>query len=222
MTAPAAVLFDNDGLLLDTEVLWTRAEVRLFTRHGATFTIDHKRDLIGSSAAVAAAKLARMLKRPGAGEALMAELHALLMDELSRGVDAMPGAVALLDRLTVPCGVASNSPRPFLERALAASGLAGRFAAVMSADDVALPKPAPDLYAELARRLGADPTACVALEDSPTGVAAAKAAGALTIGIPSLEGVALDDADLVVDSLADPRLLAILTTDRGGPSREPR
>jgi HAD superfamily hydrolase (TIGR01509 family) len=107
-------------------------------------------------------------------------------------------------------GVASNSPRTFVERTLEVAGLRDRFACVLSADDVAHPKPAPDVYVALARGLGADPAACVALEDSPTGVAAARAAGAFVIGIPSLDGMVLDEADLVVESLADPRVLARL------------
>jgi HAD superfamily hydrolase (TIGR01509 family) len=107
-------------------------------------------------------------------------------------------------------GVASNSPRPFVERTLHAAGLFERFGCVLSADDVEHPKPAPDIYVALARRLGADPAACVALEDSATGVAAARAAGAFVIGVPSLEGIVLDEADLVADSLADPRVLAAL------------
>jgi HAD superfamily hydrolase (TIGR01509 family) len=207
---PAAVLFDNDGLLLDTEILWTRAEVVLFERRGATFTMENKLDLIGSSGPVAEAKVERMLGLPGEGAALMAELHELVMDEALRGVEPMPGALELLERIEVPVGVASNSPRPFVERTLEAAGLRGRFGCVLSADDVAHPKPAPDLYVELARGLGADPADCVALEDSPTGVAAARAAGAFVIGIPSLDGVVLDEADLVAPSLSDPRVLARL------------
>jgi HAD superfamily hydrolase (TIGR01509 family) len=207
---PAAVLFDNDGLLLDTEILWTRAEVVLFERRGATFTMENKLDLIGSSGPVAEAKVERMLGLPGEGAALMAELHELVMDEALRGVEPMPGALELLERIEVPVGVASNSPRPFVERTLEAAGLRGRFGCVLSADDVAHPKPAPDLYVELARGLGADPADCVALEDSPTGVAAARAAGAFVIGVPSLDGVVLDEADLVAPSLRDPRVLARL------------
>jgi HAD superfamily hydrolase (TIGR01509 family) len=207
---PKAVLFDNDGLLLDTEVLWTRAEVDLFERHGLAFTIEHKRELIGTSGAVSEATIERQLGRPGDGAALMAQLHEMVMEEALRGVEPMPGAVELLDALDVPVGVASNSPRPFVDRALAVSGLRERFACVLSADDVSRPKPAPDLYLELARALGADPGACVALEDSPTGVAAARAAGAFVIGVPSLDGVVLDEADLVATSLADPRVLARL------------
>jgi HAD superfamily hydrolase (TIGR01509 family) len=210
LTAAAAVLFDNDGLLLDTEVLWTRAEITLFARYGVTFTADHKRELIGTSGPVTEAKVERWLGQPGRGGALMAEMHELVMEEALAGVEPMPGAVELLDRLDVPVGVASNSPRSFVERTLAAAGLRERFGCVLSADDVAHPKPAPDLYVALAQGLGADPRACVALEDSATGVAAARAAGAFVIGVPSLDGVVLDEADLVVESLADPRVLARL------------
>ena len=210
MTRPAAVLFDNDGLLLDTEVLWTRAETRLFARFGVTFTMDHKREMIGTSMRESEAIIERQLKLPGQGAALMDELHELVMEEALRGVDPMPGAVELVDALSIPFGVASNSPRPFVERVLEVSGLRDRFEVVLSADDVARPKPAPDLYVELARALGADAGACVALEDSPTGVAAARAAGAFVIGVPSLEGVVLEGADLVAESLADPRVLARL------------
>jgi HAD superfamily hydrolase (TIGR01509 family) len=210
VTLPAAVLFDNDGLLLDTEVLWTRAETQLFEQHGRTFTIEHKRELIGTSGPFSEATIARQLGRPGDGPALMAQLHDMVMEEALRGVEPMPGAVELLDALSVPVGVASNSPRTFVERALEVSGLRERFACVLSADDVARPKPAPDLYIELARALGADPRDCVALEDSPTGVTAARAAGTFVIGVPSLDGVVLDDAHMVASSLADPRVLARL------------
>jgi HAD superfamily hydrolase (TIGR01509 family) len=210
LTAAAAVLFDNDGLLLDTESLWTRAEVVLFERFGLTFTIEHKRELIGTSGPVAEATIERHLGRPGEGAALMAELHEMVMEQALLGVEPMPGAVELLDRLDVPVGVASNSPRSFVERTLAAAGLRERFGCVLGADDVAHPKPAPDLYVALAQGLGADPRACVALEDSVTGVAAARAAGAFVIGVPSLDGIVLDEADLVAESLADPRVLARL------------
>jgi HAD superfamily hydrolase (TIGR01509 family) len=208
---PAAVLFDNDGLLLDTEVLWTRAEVTLFERYGRTFTIEHKRELIGTSGPYSEAKVADWLGQPGRGAELMDELHDMVMEEVLRGVEPMPGAVELLDALDgVPVGVASNSPRSFVERTLEISGLRERFACVLSAQDVARPKPAPDLYVELARALGADPADCVALEDSATGVAAARAAGTFVIGVPSLDGVLLGEADLVAASLADPRVLARL------------
>jgi HAD superfamily hydrolase (TIGR01509 family) len=211
---PQAVVFDNDGLLLDTEDAWTRAEETLFARRGRVFTLDHKRSLIGSAHAVAALKLEAMLEMQGEGEALMDELHGLVMEEALAGVQARPGAIELLEGLIqagVPVAVASNSRREFVERTLSGAGLLdGRFGAVVSVEDVQRPKPAPDIYLEACRRLGAEPAACAALEDSPTGVSAAVAAGMYVIGVPYFTGAQLPGSDLLADSLADPRVAAAL------------
>lgn len=210
MPRPAACVFDNDGLLLDTEDAWTRAEVTLFTRHGSEFTAEHKRDLIGSSHLVAAGKLEVMLGRPGAGLALMAELHDLVMEEALGPVAPRPGAVELVDALLAagtPIALASNSPRAFVERVLASAGLTGRFAVVLGGDEVAAPKPAPDIYLAACERLGVAPADAVGLEDSPTGVAAARAAGMTVVGVPYLDDLELD-ADVVAASLADPAVYA--------------
>ena len=214
MTARAAVVFDNDGLLLDTEEAWTRAEQTLFARRGRVFTVEHKRSLIGSARVAAAIKLEAMLELDGEGEALMDELHELVMEEALAGVAPRPGALALLARLAgagVPVAVASNSPREFVQRTLDGAGLLdGRFATVVSVEDVAHPKPAPDIYLEACRRLGAEPGACAALEDSATGVAAAAAAGMYVVGVPYFAGGELPGSDLLVDSLADPVLATAL------------
>ena len=210
---PAAVVFDNDGLTLDTEQAWTRAEELLFRRYGAAFTDDHKRDLLGSSRAVAAAKLEGHLLRPGYGAGLVDELFALVMDELDHGAPPMPGAVGLLGALRAagtPVGLASNSPRAFVDKALRVAGLEGLFDVTVAGDEVAQAKPAPDGYLAAAAALGADPAACVALEDSRTGVAAARAAGMTVIGVPSFPGVVLDEAHVVAESLHDPRVAAAL------------
>lgn len=212
-TPPQAVVFDNDGLLLDTEEAWTRAESALFRRHGATFTMDHKRDLIGSSHGIAAGKLEVMLDQPGAGHALMDELHALVMAEATHDVEPRPGAVALVEALTaagIPIAVASNSPRAFLDLVLKTSGMAERFAITVAGDEVPRPKPAPDIYVEACRRLHADPAKSIGLEDSPTGAQAAKAAGLTVIGVPYLPDLEIPPADLVAGSLADPAVLAVV------------
>jgi HAD superfamily hydrolase (TIGR01509 family) len=211
---PAAAVFDSDGLLLDTEVAWTRAETRLFAAHGRTFTPEHKRALIGTSHHVAAARLAELLDQPGRGEALVQELYVLVHEEAEVGIDPRPGAVALLDAIEaagLPVAVASNSLRSFLDTALASSGLADRFVTTISADEVAEPKPAPDLYLEACRRLGVDPGEAVALEDSPTGVAAARAAGLRIVGVPYLPELADQLAtDLVARRLDDVEVRAFL------------
>jgi HAD superfamily hydrolase (TIGR01509 family) len=201
---PAAALFDNDGLTLDTERAWTRAEQALFARYGKTFTMDHKRELLGTAPAVSAAKLERMLGQPGPW--LSDELYELAIAEVAKTAEPMPGAVALLAALAqagVPVGLVSNARRRFVEPALRAAGLHDAFGVVVTVDDVSHPKPAPDAYLAAAVALGADPAACAVLEDSPTGVAAGRAAGAMTIGVPSLPGVVLE-ADVIGASLEDP------------------
>jgi HAD superfamily hydrolase (TIGR01509 family) len=201
---PAAALFDNDGLTLDTESAWTRAETALFARYGQTFTMHHKHELLGTAPAESARKLERMLGRPG--PALSDELYELAIEEVGLGVEPRPGAVALLAALTeagVPVGLVSNARRRFVERGLRAAGMYDTFAVIITADDVVNPKPAPDAYIAGAAALGAEARDCVVLEDSPTGLAAGRAAGALTIGIPSLPGVVIE-ADVVADSLEDP------------------
>ncbi len=202
-------MFDNDGLLLDTEEAWTRAERTLFARRGREFTQEHKRTLIGSSRTLAAVKLEALLELPGAGEALMDELHELVMNEALAGVAARPGARALIERLSdagVPLALASNSEPAFVERTLSGAGLLpdGPFAAVVTAADVEHPKPAPDIYVEACRRLAVAPARAVALEDSPIGVAAAAAAGMFVIGVPYFAGSEIPGASLLADSLGDP------------------
>lgn len=208
MPTPNAVVFDNDGLLLDTEQAWTRAEQTLFAGLGREFTVEHKRILIGSSRALAATKLETMLERPGEGEALMDELHELVMEEALQGVAPRPGAIDLLARLTAAgtaLAVASNSERAFLERTLGSAGLLddGPFAAIVSANDIEHPKPAPDIYLEACRRLSVEPREAVALEDSPIGVASAAAAGMFVIGVPYFAGTEIPGASMLADSLAD-------------------
>ncbi|WP_205695765.1 HAD family phosphatase [Conexibacter sp. SYSU D00693] len=210
MPSPAACVFDNDGLLLDTEDAWTRAETTLFERHGSVFTMEHKRDLIGSSHLIAAGKLEVMLEQPGEGRALMAELHELVMEEALGALAPRPGAVELVDALLAagrPIALASNSPRAFVERVLISAGMRDRFEHVVAGDEVANPKPAPDIYLAACERLGVDPAQAIGLEDSPTGIAAARAAGLTVVGVPYLEDLVLD-ADVVARSLADPAVHA--------------
>jgi HAD superfamily hydrolase (TIGR01509 family) len=209
-----AVVFDNDGLLLDTEEAWTRAEEALFERHGSTFTTEHKRDLIGSSPATSAVKLEAMLDMPGRGPALMDELHDLVMDESLAGVPPRPGALELLDAIRaagLPVGVASNSARAFVERVLSGAGLLdGHFDVVVTAEDVEHPKPAPDLYLAACAALGAEPGRSAALEDSATGVEAARAAGMFVVAVPYFPDLPVEGASLTVETLADPRVAEAL------------
>ncbi|HXR60650.1 MAG TPA: HAD family phosphatase [Solirubrobacterales bacterium] len=203
---PEAVVFDNDGLLLDTESVWTRAEEDLFERRGTAFTPADKLELVGTSAEIAGGILERRLGEPGRAAGLIEELNELVVAELEHGVEAMLGARELLERLRgkVPLGLVSNSPLRFVRRSIEIVGFQDHFDVILSAHEVAAPKPAPDPYLEACRRLGVEAgPSVVALEDSPTGVAAARAAGLTVIGIPSVEGVLLEQAHHLAESLHD-------------------
>lgn len=214
MAYPEAVLFDNDGLLLDTEAVWTRAEQKLFEVRGREFTIEHKRSLVGSSARIAGQKLARFLEEPGRETELIDELNDLVLAELEGGVDAMVGARELVELLRfagVPVALVSNSPRRFIERSHEVAGTGAPFDAIVSGHEVPEAKPAPDAYLEACRQLGVEPgKRVVALEDSPSGVTAGVAAGLFVIGIPSVPGIELDHADLVASSLEEEPVLRAL------------
>ena len=209
-----AIVFDNDGLLLDTEEVWTRAESTLFERYGTVFTPEHKRSLLGTSVATSAAKIEEMLARPGRGMEMMDELHELVMQEALAGVPPRPGALELLQAIRnagVPVGVASNSSREFVERVLSVAGLLdGHFDLIVTADDVEHPKPAADLYLAACAGLGAAPGRSAALEDSETGVASARAAGLFVVAVPYFPDMAIEGASLRAESLADPRVAQAL------------
>lgn len=218
---PKAALFDNDGLLLDTESVWSRAEQRLFESRGADFTLTHKQALVGSSAETAGRKLAGFLGEEGREGEIIEELNSLVMNELEGGVDPMVGAVEILEILRgngVPLGLVSNSPRPFILRSheVAATGI--EFDVVVSGHEVEEAKPAPDAYIKACELLGVTPgPEVVALEDSPTGVASAVAAGLFVIGVPSVPGISLEEAHLVASTLDEGTVLERLGIEPARP-----
>lgn len=200
-----AVIFDMDGLLLDTEILWMRAEQSLFARHGDVFGQRDKLAVVGKPISVGARYMAERL---GIGErtaAVERELLDLMRAELQAEVAGRPGAIELVRRLRgeVRLGLASNSYRELVDLALAAAGLTDAFDTIVTADDVERSKPAPDMYLLACSRLGVSPADALALEDSPSGVAAAKAAGLTCIAVPQFVETDVTAADRVIDSLEE-------------------
>ena len=197
-----------DGLLLDTETLWHEAETELFRRHGAEFTHEDQLQVIGTNFDITARYFAQRLGWPFERRAeLVEESTALMHQRVKLQVDARPGAVELIEGLRnlagVRLGLASNSPRYLVDDALKTAGLADAFDSIVTSDDVKHAKPAPDIYLLACERLGVDPSEAVALEDSASGVAAAKAAGLTCIAVPMFAETDVSAADRVVDSLEE-------------------
>ncbi len=206
MTGADAVLFDMDGLLIDSEPLWLEAETAVMARLGADWTTADQAQLLGGSLKRTVRYLMGKAARPASPE-LVAEW---LMSGVSnlvreRGVPLQPGARELLAEVAaagLPHALVTSSERRFMDAVLARTGL--RFDVLVCANDVSMTKPDPEPYLLAAKLLGADPARCVALEDSPNGVASAEAAGCQVIAVPSLIPIEPGPGRTVVRSLARP------------------
>jgi HAD superfamily hydrolase (TIGR01509 family) len=202
-----AVIFDFDGLIVDTEMPDYLAWQAVYARYGWSFPLESWVRNVGRTDnpfdALAPFRAADSPITPGAALALRREEH----DRLEPGyLTPLPGVLALLDTLThagIRTGIASSTQRSRVVSLLVRMHLDGRFQAVTGGDEVPAAKPAPFVYRLAARRLGLRPAACVALEDSEPGVRAAKAAGMGCIAVPShiTRGSDFSAADLVVQSL---------------------
>ncbi|HVV29264.1 MAG TPA: HAD family phosphatase [Mycobacteriales bacterium] len=190
-TGPAAVLWDMDGLLVDTEPLWTVAEQELFRRWGRPFTPAMKASIVGNRLDRAVPMMIEFGGPPAAGESV-AEISAWLLSRMVELFDGhvvlMPGAADLLDELAaarVPQALVSSSYRVLVDAVL--EQLPGHpFAASVAGDEVARSKPDPEAYELAIARLDAPAARSVVLEDSPAGARAGTAAGARVVYCPSV------------------------------------
>lgn len=193
-----AVLFDMDGTLVDTERLWCEAVEQVA---GRTLTDADQPEVLGRPVEHTADWLARTTGASAAD--LAAALHREFAARVRTGIVPRPGALALLDALArdgVPTALVTASPRAVADTVLDALG-ASRFAVSVTADDTGRTKPAPDPYLAACRALGVDPAACVAVEDTQTGVSSAEAAGCAVLAVPSLAPIDAAPGRTVRDSL---------------------
>lgn len=206
---PDGIVFDCDGLLVDTEPCWTVGETAVFAARGLPYGPAEKARFIGLSVPATSALMGQIFGEPGNDDAITEDVLRIVSEVIATQAEPMPGAVELVRTLAgrVPIAVASNSPRRLLDLSLERAGLTGVAGVVVAADEVAHGKPAPDLYLAACAGLGVDPSASVAFEDTVTGLTSARAAGMLVIGVPTMDGPGFT-ADLVFGSLADPALQA--------------
>jgi beta-phosphoglucomutase-like phosphatase (HAD superfamily) len=210
---PTAVVFDCDGLLMDTEPCWTIAETEVFARRGLGFGPDQKAMVIGQSLQAAGDLMAEAFGEPGRGAAIGQELLGLVEQVVKDCDQAKTGAHDLVELVAarVPVAVASNSPRGLLDVALRRGGFEDVFSVSIAADEVQRAKPAPDMYEQACQALGRTPGQCLAFEDSMTGVCSAMGAGLRTVAVPTLNRGDFP-ADWVVADLAEPDLVSWVRT----------
>jgi len=184
---PDAVIFDLDGVLLDSEAAWDEARRALVAERGGTWTDTATRDMMGMSSPEWSRYVRDELGVDEAPEAINDDVVARMLAGYRERLPLLPGAVEAAERLAArwPLGLASSSNRPVIEVVLEESGIGRHLRGWVSSEEVARGKPAPDVFLEAARRVGVDPARCVAVEDSENGIRSADAAGMRVIALPN-------------------------------------
>jgi len=226
-----AVVFDLDGVLIDSEQVWDSVREELALERGGRWHPGAQSDMMGMSSP----EWSRYMHEQIGVSASAEEINRIVVERMlvryAGGPPWLPGALDAVRRIAARfrLALASSSNRELIDAVLAAGGIEGLFRATVSSEEVARGKPAPEVYLEAAGRLGIDPSACVAVEDSRNGIRSAKAAGMACIAIPNPHfppGAVLGEADLVVPSVAELDVDQVASLDpspqRGArPSRTP-
>jgi HAD superfamily hydrolase (TIGR01509 family) len=202
-----AVVFDLDGVLIQTEELWDEVREGLARAGDGRYGEEEQRAMMGMSSPEWSRYMHDHVGLPASPDEIAAEVVRQMARRYGEQLPLIDGAVEAVERLAArwPLAVASSSNRELIDLVLELSGLDRYFRVTVSSEEVARGKPAPDVYLEACRRLGADPSRSAAIEDSHAGIASAKAAGMRVVAIPNPSfppgDEALADADVVLRSL---------------------
>lgn len=204
-----AIIFDLDGVLVDSESVWDRARRSYVEEHGGRWAPEATREMMGMSSTEWSRYLSERLGVRRAPEAIATEVASRVADGYREELPLLPGAADAARSLASrwPLGLASSANREVIELVLELSGLGDLFAAIVSSEEVSRGKPAPDVYLLAAGRLSVQTQSCAAIEDSHNGILSAAAAGMRVVAIPNRDyppgEEALSEADLVLDSIED-------------------
>jgi HAD superfamily hydrolase (TIGR01509 family) len=207
----AAVVFDLDGVLIDSEPVWEQVRRQYVADHGGRWQPDSQQRLMGMSTPEWSSYLATELGVDAPPSRIAREVVEEVGQRYEMDLPLMPGAVEAVHRLAAcwPLGLASSASRPLIDRVLAATGMTSLFDVTVSTEEVRRGKPAPDVYLTVVKRLAVAPAQAVAVEDSSNGLRSASAAGLLVVAVPHPRYPpapdALARADLVLRSLDDLR-----------------
>jgi HAD superfamily hydrolase (TIGR01509 family) len=195
------VVFDLDGVIVDSEQVWDDVREQLVRERNGRWHEGAQAAMMGMSSPEWSSYMHDELGLPESPEEINDEVVRLMLARYRDSLPLIDGAVDAVRRLAGPftLAVASSSNRPLIDAVLDGAGIAGCFAVVVSSEEVARGKPAPDVYLEAARRLGSEPARCAAVEDSSNGLRAAHAAGMHVIALPNAHYPPADDALALAD-----------------------
>jgi HAD superfamily hydrolase (TIGR01509 family) len=215
-----AVVFDLDGVLLDSEQVWDDVRERLVRERGGRWSEAAQADMMGMSSPEWSAYMHDTLGLPEPPDEINTEVVHRMLARYREDLPLLPGALEAVRRLAaeLPLALASSSNRPIIDAFLDAAEVRSLFAATVSSEEVERGKPAPDVFLEAARRLGTDAERCAAIEDSGNGIRSAHAAGMRVVAIPNPHYPPPDDAlelaDVVLASLGELGLAQIERDDQ--------
>jgi HAD superfamily hydrolase (TIGR01509 family) len=204
-----AVVFDMDGVIVDSEQVWDDVREQYTREAGGTYTESATRDMMGMSSLEWSRYMHDALGVPGTPDEINAEVVCRMLERYGEAPPLILGAVEAVRECAKrwPLAVASSSNPELIEVVLDRAGISGLFRAVVTSQEVPRGKPAPDVYLEAARRLGVAPTRCAAVEDSQNGIRSAKASGMRVVVVPNThfppDGESLALADAVVQWVAE-------------------
>jgi HAD superfamily hydrolase (TIGR01509 family) len=204
-----AVVFDMDGVIVDSEQVWDDVRENYTHDVGGRYTASATRDMMGMSSLEWSRYMAEVLGVPGTPEEINAAVVALMLERYGESPPLISGAVDAVRRIAArwPLAIASSSNPELIEVVLRSAGLQDAFPVLVSSQEVARGKPAPDVYLEAARRLDVAPARCAAVEDSHNGIRAAKAAGMRVLAVPNPhfppDDEALRQADVVLGAVSE-------------------
>jgi HAD superfamily hydrolase (TIGR01509 family) len=200
-----AVVFDLDGVLVDSEQVWDEARKELAAERGGRWHEQASGDMMGMSSLEWSRYMHDVIGLEDPPEEISAEVVRRLEEIYRRELPLIGGAVEAVERLAArwPLGLASSSNRELIDLVLELSGLAPYFRVTVSSEEVARGKPAPDVYVEAARRLQVAPGSCAAIEDSENGIKSAKAAGMRVLALPNPQFPPAEDVLALADDVLD-------------------
>jgi HAD superfamily hydrolase (TIGR01509 family) len=219
-----AVIFDLDGVIVDSEQVWDRVRRGFVQAHGGTWREDSSRHMMGQSTGEWARYLTTDLGVKLSEEEVADQVIEAMKHDYERQLPLVRGAAEVVRHLAAawPLAVASGSPMVLIEAVLEGGSIRGAFKVLVTCDEVAAGKPAPDVYLEAARRLGVSPERCAVVEDSSNGIKSAAAAGAVIVAIPNRmyppDGSALGLADAVLTDIEQlaPHVISSLNVRAAG------